>query len=162
VSDCIFTEDLRMIPEQSTFTCTVHWHGNNSDYDNFLRVHRIAFPLGQEITGGGAHHVQNPEQTNPEELFAASVASCMMMTILAVFSRSKIVIKTYRDDPVALLELVERRYKVTKVTLKPKIVVEGPVDQEKFANLIQKSHANCFITLSVNSEVVVEPEFISE
>jgi organic hydroperoxide reductase OsmC/OhrA len=118
-------------------------------------------PAGLQLKSGGAHMAQDPTQTNPEELFAAAVASCMMMTILAVFSRSKIVVTSYEDHPEALLELVERRYKVTKVTLKPRIVLEGPIDKEKFDNLIQKSHANCFVSLSVKSEVVVEPTFIS-
>ncbi len=151
-----------MIPEQSTFTCAITWHGNNLDYDAFPRVHRITFPTGQELTAGAAHKVQHPQQTNPEELFAASVATCMMQTILAVFSRARIAIKAYSDEPEALLELVERRYKVTKVTLRPRILVEGPVDAEKFALLVQKAHANCFITLSVNSDVVVIPEYLSE
>ena len=81
-----------MIPEQSTFTCAIYWHGDNEDYDTFPRTHRIAFRRGQELTVGAAHNLQHPQQTDPEELFAASVATCMMQTILAVFSRSKIAI----------------------------------------------------------------------
>jgi organic hydroperoxide reductase OsmC/OhrA len=150
-----------MIPDQSTFTCMLQWHGDNENYETFLRTHRITFPEGQELTGGAAHNLQHPQQTNPEELFAASVATCMMQTILAVFSRAKVLVTAYSDEPEALLELVERRYKVTKVTLRPRILVQGPVDAEKFTTLIAKAHANCFITLSVQSDVIVLPEFIS-
>lgn len=148
------------IPEHSTFTCAIRWRGDNRDYDTFARQHDIVFPGGLEAIGGGAHRTEVTGQTNPEELFAASVATCMMMTILAVFSRSKIVITAYEDTPEASLDLVERRYRITRVTLRPRITVEGDIDPAKFENLISKSHANCFISLSVNSEVIVEPTFI--
>lgn len=152
-----------MLPEKSTFTCKLRWLGSRTDdYDTFERRHEITLPKGQAMISGGAHLIQDETQTNPEELFAASVASCMMMTILAVFSRSKIPVLAYEDEPEALLELTERRYKITKVTLKPRITIAGQHDREKLETLIQKSHANCFITLSVKSEVVVEPVFITQ
>jgi peroxiredoxin-like protein len=151
-----------MLPEKSVFTCKIRWLGSdNQDYDTFDRRHQIALPRGQEVLAGGAHEVQDAAQTNPEELFAASVASCMMMTILAVFSRSKIPVLAYEDEPEALLELVERRFRVTKVTLRPRITLAGQQDREKLDNLISKAHANCFISLSVKSEVVVEPAFVT-
>jgi organic hydroperoxide reductase OsmC/OhrA len=151
-----------MNTEPSSFGCELHWQGNNADYDTFPRVHELVFPHGQRVKAGGAHQIQDPEQTNPEELFAAAVASCMMMTILAVFSKSRIPVTAYDDKPEALLEFVERRFKVTRVTLRPRIVVGAEIDREKFDNLIQKAHANCFISLSVKSEVVVEPTFVQE
>lgn len=148
------------IPEHSIFTCAIRWRGDNRDYDTFARRHDITFPAGLEAIGGGAHKIEAPRQTNPEELFAASVATCMMMTILAVFSRSKIAITAYEDTPEASLDLVERRFRVTRVTLRPRITVDGDIDPAKFENLISKSHANCFISLSVSSEVIVEPTFV--
>lgn len=150
-----------MMPEISTFRCALDWKGDNRDYDTFSRLHEVALPGGAKLTVGGAHKIENPAQTNPEELFAASVATCMMMTILAVFSRSRITVLEYHDAPEATLALVERRYRVTKVLLRPRITLEGSHDAEKLNTLIQKSHANCFITLSVTSQVVVEPTFVT-
>jgi organic hydroperoxide reductase OsmC/OhrA len=150
-----------MIPEKSYYTCAISWQGNNEDYESFSRIHEIRFPKGQSVELGSALDSQKQDQTNPEELFAAAVGSCMMQTILAVFSRSKIVVTSYEDHPEALLELVERRYKVTRVTLRPKMAIQGEsVDREKLDNLMQKAHANCFIGLSVKSDVVIEPEFV--
>ncbi|MBU0508616.1 OsmC family protein [bacterium] len=150
-----------MLPETSTFRCTLHWKGNNREYDSFPRVHRVGFPGGVKLVVGGAHLIQDPVQTNPEELFAASVATCMMMTILAVFSKSRIEVLEYEDTPEATLQLVDRRFRVTKVLLRPRIAIEGTHEADKLEKLIQKSHANCFITLSVTSEVVVEPTFVA-
>lgn len=149
-----------MIPEHSAFKCSISWTGNVDDYDTFTRVHSIGFPNGQTLIGGAAHNTQDQRQTNPEELFAASVGTCMMMTILAVCSKSRVRITKYQDEPEALLELVERRYKVTKVTLKPVITIDGEIDRAKMDNLVQKAHSNCFITLSVNSQVEVVPTYV--
>ena len=134
--------------------------GNNEDYDSFDRRHRVHFEQGQELLVGAAHKIQDPSQTNPEELLAASVGCCMMMTILAVFNRAKVPVLAYEDSPEALMEFVERRTRVTKVTLRPRITLAGQHEREKLDNLISKSHANCTITLSVKSEVVVEPTYI--
>jgi organic hydroperoxide reductase OsmC/OhrA len=151
-----------MLPEKSAFTCKIRWLGSdNQDYDTFDRRHRIVLPRGQELLVGAAHKVQDAAQTNPEELLAASVGCCMMITILAVFSRSKIPVLAYEDEPEALMEFVERRSRVTKVTLRPHITLEEMQDREKLDNLISKAHANCTITLSVKSEVVVEPVFVT-
>jgi organic hydroperoxide reductase OsmC/OhrA len=150
-----------MLPEKSVFTSRIRWLGSsNQDYDTFDRRHRVALPRGQELVVGAAHKVQDASQTNPEELFSASVGGCMMMTILAVFSRSRIPILAYEDEPEALMEFVERRTRITRVTLRPRITLSEQHDREKLDNLIAKAHANCTITLSVKSEVAVEPKFI--
>ena len=94
-----------MNTDPSTFSCELRWQGDNADYDNFPRVHQITFPRGQTVKSGGAHLTQDVAQTNPEELLAAAVGSCMMMTILAVFNRSKHRPCHYEDKPEALLEL---------------------------------------------------------
>jgi organic hydroperoxide reductase OsmC/OhrA len=147
--------------ESSLHVCEIHWRGDNGDYDHFSRLHEVAFPGGQRVQSGAASKVQATAQTNPEELLAAAVGSCMMMTILAVFSKSKITVTSYADKTEALLEFAERRFRVTRVTLRPRIGIRGEIETEKLLNLIQKAHANCFITLSVKAEVVVEPTFVS-
>jgi organic hydroperoxide reductase OsmC/OhrA len=144
------------------FTCRIRWLGSdNQDYDTFDRRHRISLLRGQEMIVGGAHQIQDSAQTNPEELLAASVGCCMMMTILAVFCRSKIPILAYEDEPEALMEFVERRNRITRVMLRPRITLTGRHDREKLDSLISKAHANCIITLSVKSEVVVEPVYVA-
>jgi organic hydroperoxide reductase OsmC/OhrA len=150
-----------MLPETSSYFCTIHWQGDNvRDYDQFARLHEITWPGGQTLVSGAAHLIQNPRQTNPEELFASAVGSCMMATILAVFSKAQIPVTAYEDRVEAVLEFVERRFRVTKVFLRPQITLQGNFAEDKLKSLIEKSHANCFISLSVKSNVIVEPTFI--
>ena len=127
-----------MNTEPSTFTAQIHWQGDNRDYETFLRVMDVTLPGGAKFKTGGAHKIQDPSQTNPEELFAASVGTCMMMTILAVFSKAQIVVTSYEDSPEALLEFMDRRFRVTKVTLRPRIRLAPRVDEEKLKNLVEK------------------------
>jgi organic hydroperoxide reductase OsmC/OhrA len=150
-----------MLPEKSLFSCKIRWlGGDNQDYDTFDRRHRVTLPRRQELVVGAAHKVQDSLQTNPEELLAASVGCCMMVTVLAVFSKSRVPVLAYEDEPKALMEFIERRTRITRVTLRPRITIAGQHDREKLNNLISKAHANCTITLSVKSEVVVEPAFV--
>ncbi|HEY3294109.1 MAG TPA: OsmC family protein [bacterium] len=150
-----------MNTDPSLHVCELHWQGNTADFESFSRLNEVVFPGGQKLRTGPAHSMQDPAQTNPEEVFAAAVGTCMLMTILAVFSKSRVTVLSYDDKPEALLEFVERRFRVTRVTLRPRMVIDGPIEREKLENLIQKSHANCFITLSVKAEVIVEPTFVS-
>jgi organic hydroperoxide reductase OsmC/OhrA len=149
-----------MNTEPSLLRCTIDWTGDNREYETFSRVMNVGFPAGVQIRAGGAHKIQDPLQTNPEELFAAAVGACMMMTILAVFSKAQIPVVSYEDQPEALLEFADRRFRVTRVTLRPRIVLKASADEARLKSLIEKSHANCIITLSVKSEVVVEPTFV--
>ena len=141
--------------------CEVKWQGNTLEYDHFSYVHQIIFPGGQSVLGN--IHKQEPGalNTNPEELFAAAVGTCMMMTMLAVCSKSKINVVAYHDHPEATLEFVERRFRVTKVTLRPQITIDGQIEPERLKSLFEKAHANCFVSLSIKSKVVIEPSYLS-
>ena len=143
------------------FVCTIEWAGNTQDYDSFPRVHTVSFPRGQKIKGSAAGHVQDPVVTNPEELLAAALGTCLMLTFLAVCSREKINVLSYVDHPEATVELIERRLRVTKIVLKPLVIIDGAVERERLDVAMQKAHGNCIVSLSVKSEVLIEPTFQS-
>jgi organic hydroperoxide reductase OsmC/OhrA len=143
------------------FTCTLEWAGNTIDYDNFPRTHEVTFPRGQRLMGSSAGQVQNPVVTNPEELLAAALGTCLMLTFLAVCSRGKINVVSYVDHPEATVELVERRFRVTKIVLRPEVTVEGEVLTQRLQTAIEKAHGNCIVSLSTRSEVLIQPVFRS-
>lgn len=144
---------------ENPFTCTIAWSGNTIDYDNFPRTHEVTFPRGQRLLGSAAGHAQNPVVTNPEELLAAALGTCLMLTFLAVCSRAKINVFSYTDHPEATVELVERRFRVTKILLKPEVTVEGQVPADQLRTAIEKAHGNCIVSLSTKSEVIIQPTF---
>lgn len=147
---------------QYTFTCTLHWSGNVADYDTFSRRHDIQFPGGKELPSSTFLQGAGTDATNPEELLAAAQSSCMMLTFLAVCSKSKVNILRYDDKAEALLERVDGKFRVTKITLRPQVVVAGAVEREKLNLLFEKAHANCYIGNSIRADVLIDPTYLNE
>ena len=143
------------------FVCTIEWAGNTQDYDSFPRTHTVSFPRGQQIKGSSAGQRLDPVVTNPEELLAAALGTCLMLTFLAVCSKGKMNVLSYVDHPAATVELVDRRLRVTRILLRPEVTLEGDMDRERLDVAMQKAHGNCIISLSVKSEVLIEPVFHS-
>ena len=149
-------------PYAHPFSCTIEWSGNTIDYESFPRTHEVTFPRGQRLRGSSAGQVASPAVTNPEELLAAALGTCIMLTFLAVCSKAKMNVVTYRDRPEATVELVERRMRVTRIVLRPEVTVEGQVEPERMKTAMEKAHGNCIISLSTKSEVLIEPIFRSK
>jgi organic hydroperoxide reductase OsmC/OhrA len=145
----------------SPFTCRIEWSGNTQDYDTFPRTHTVSFPRGQQIRGSSAGQALDPVVTNPQELLAAALGTCLMLTFLAVCSKGRINVLSYVDQPTATVELIEHRNRVTRITLRPRVTIDGPADHERLEVAMQKAHGNCIVSLSVKSEVTIEPMFLS-
>lgn len=128
------------------------------DYETYNRNHAVTFGGNQRLKTSSAPDFKGDANlTNPEELLAASVSTCHMLTFLAVASKSKITINSYKDHATAILEKnSEGKMAVTKIFLKPKIEFgENAPDAAKLKSLHDKAHHNCMIANSVKCEVVV-------
>lgn len=146
----------------SEHKATVTWKRTAPDflYETYDRTHTIRYE-------GGIHHdasaakefMGKAELANPEELFAGALASCHMLTFLAVASKSRLIVDSYTDTPIAYLEKnATGKLAVTKTVLHPRVVFakESPVTHEKLVELHDKAHRNCFIANSVSGEVITE------
>src|SRR5579885_1653919 len=129
------------------------------DYETYDRSHEIIFEGGQKVGGSAAVEYKGKKEfTNPEELLAASLASCHMLTFLAIAAKSRYVVDSYQDDAVAVLEKnAEGQVVVTTVTLHPKVTFSGEhrPDAAKLQELHEKSNRHCMIENSIKSRVVV-------
>jgi organic hydroperoxide reductase OsmC/OhrA len=140
---------------------TIEWHRGDVDftYEAYSRDHGWIFPGGIEIAASAAPAFKgSPDRVDPEEAFVAAIASCHMLTFLALAARKGIVIDRYHDRAVGLLEKNdEGRLAVTKVTLRPEIDFGGKSpDEPALAQLHQQSHHGCFIANSVRTTITVE------
>jgi len=148
----------------SDYKATVNWKRETPDfnYDTFDRTHRIDFAGGIQCQASSAPEFQGKANlVNPEELLASALASCHMLTFLAVASKSRINVKSYTDQAVATLDKNgEGKMCVTKITLHPKVVFDTaePVSVEKINELHAKAHKHCFIANSIAAKVVIEPQ----
>ncbi|MCO5165682.1 MAG: OsmC family protein [Planctomycetes bacterium] len=139
----------------------VAWRRATPDfaYDTYDRTHEVRFPGGQALQGSAAPDYKgDPAKANPEEMLAAALASCHMLTFLAIAARSRLVVDAYEDEAEATLgKDADGKPAVTKVVLRPRVTFAGEAPSaEKVRDLHRKAHDNCFVGRSVRCEVVVE------
>jgi len=144
-----------------SFRVNIKWNLSSSDfqYEHYNRQHLITFSGEQVLNNSAAPSYNgNADMSNPEELLGSAIASCHMLTFLAVASKSGFIVSSYEDDAVAILEKNENnQIVVTKVVLHPEIKFSGEKvpDTEKLKSLHDKAHKNCFIANSVKCQVEV-------
>jgi organic hydroperoxide reductase OsmC/OhrA len=129
--------------------------------EEYNRAHTVRFKDGSLAVAGDTipAYYGRGAGADPEELYAAAMAACHMLTFLAVAARRGIVVDAYADAPVAFLERDDTgKTWVTRVVLKPRVVFAGEVAPETLAQLHERAHRGCFLANSVKTEISVEPQ----
>jgi organic hydroperoxide reductase OsmC/OhrA len=139
---------------------SIAWRRTTPDftYDGYDRTHTARFAGGQTLQVSAAPDYKgDATHANPEELLATSLASCHMLTFLAVAAKSRLVVDAYEDEAVATLEKnAEGKMAVTKVALRPRVTFAGEAPTaERLRELHEKAHRNCMIANSVKCDVTV-------
>jgi peroxiredoxin-like protein len=142
----------------SSFKINVKWQ-NAFSRESYVRDHTIKFSGDQILNNSAAKDYSgNENMANPEELLASALASCHMLTFLAICSKSGFIVESYQDEAVAILDKnAEGKIAVTKITLHPVIKFSGDKipDNEKLKSLHDKAHHNCFIANSIKCDFEV-------
>ncbi|MGJ7538241.1 MULTISPECIES: OsmC family protein [unclassified Variovorax] len=100
----------------------------------------------------------DPVCADPEQMLVSAVASCHMLTFLAIAEFQKYRVETYQDHAVGYLEKVEGvGMAITHIDLSPKITFSGDKtpDAVALARLHAGAHKNCFIGNSITAKVSV-------
>ena len=140
-------------------TAEIHWTAKpHSDQpDTFSRDHTVRLENGHELLNSSAPaYFGNPAAANPETLLLAALASCHMLTFLAIVSKRGFSVAEYSDRAVgALGKNAEGRMAITHCTLHPQITFSG--DNQPSAEELQRfhdsAHRNCFIANSLSCTV---------
>jgi len=149
-----------------THTATVRWSASpGEDYakGQYSRAHEWRFDGGAVVRASASPHIvpapwSDAGGVDPEEAFVASLASCHMLFFLDFARRAGMVVASYEDEAEGVMEKgPDGRVRITKVTLRPRIVFDDEPDAATLDDLHHKAHEACFIANSVTSEVVVEP-----
>lgn len=126
----------------------------------YNRGHVWDFGHGNLVNASAAAaYLGDPERVDPEQAFVAAIASCHMLTFLAMASQQGFVIDKYEDSAMGLLEKnTAGNMAITVVTLSPKITFGGTnqPDGVMLDELHHKAHKFCFIANSVNCEIKVQ------
>jgi len=150
----------------ATHTATVRWAASpGEDYakGQYSRAHEWRFDGGAVVRASASPHIvpapwSDAGGVDPEEAFVASLSSCHMLFFLDFARRAGMVVASYEDEAEGVMEKgPDGRVRITKVTLRPRIVFDDEPDAATLDDLHHKAHEACFIANSVTSEVVVEP-----
>lgn len=136
----------------------IHWRRESDgfSYPEYNRDHEWRFPGGIRISASAAPvYLGNAAHVDPEQAFVASVASCHMLTFLAICARKGIVVASYSDQAVGYLEKnAAGKLAITHVELSPEIVFDGPApDEAALRRLHEQAHGQCFIANSIRTGV---------
>jgi peroxiredoxin-like protein len=94
---------------------------------------------------------------SPEHLLVAAVNSCLMTTFLAIAENSKLNFEGFTSGASGKLEMVDGKYMISEITLKPVLSIGNEEDREKANRILTKSEAACLISNSVKSKILFEP-----
>jgi organic hydroperoxide reductase OsmC/OhrA len=139
--------------------CT--WRGSTGDgYESYDRAHTATVPpAGAALTMSSDPAFRgDPSLLNPEQLMVLAASSCQLLSFLAVAARARLDVLEYADDAEAVMDEDEPPARVTRITLRPRIVLaEGPT-RERVEHLVEVAHRECYIANSLRSEIAIEPE----
>jgi organic hydroperoxide reductase OsmC/OhrA len=147
------------------YRAAVRWSRDGADFigNRYSRAHTWSFDGGIEVAASASPLVvplplSCAEAIDPEEAFVAAIASCHMLTFLAIAGKKRFVVDRYEDRAVGIMTKNENgKLFVSRVTLEPAIDFSGerrpgPAD---IADLHHLAHRECFIANSVLTEIVV-------
>jgi organic hydroperoxide reductase OsmC/OhrA len=141
----------------------ISWKRTTEDfaYENYSRDHEWRFESGSSIAASAAPEFSgNPKRVDPEEALVASLSSCHMLTFLALAARKRLVVDSYLDDAVGIMEKNEDgKLAITRVELRPRVEFGEPVPSgDVIERMHHKAHDHCFIANSVKTQVSVKSE----
>jgi len=144
----------------SEHVADISWSRGSSGfgYEQYSRDHTWRFDGGVELVASASPLFRgNPKAVDPEEALVAAVSSCHMLTFLAIASRKGLIVDSYRDQAVGVMEKNEQgTLAITLVTLRPAIEFSGAAPSlEILEGMHDAAHKACFIANSVNARIEV-------
>jgi len=143
-----------------TYESQLSWRGATSvGYESYERTHHVVVPPAESelvLSSDPAFH-GDATLLNPEQLLLASASSCQLLGFLALAARSRIDVLAYHDAADAVMPEEQTAMRITRITLKPHIVVDAGTDLDRVRRLVGRAHDGCFIANTLNAEIVIEP-----
>ena len=145
------------------YTASLAWTGASAGptatYQSYSRAWRMEF-AGKPSLDGSADPTFRGDPTlhNPEELLLAALASCHMLSYLALCSLKKIEVMSYSDKPEGTMKrLADGRTAFVSVKLYPQVTIADAAKLDAAIALHHDAHTECYIANSVNFPVENTP-----
>ncbi|TYQ00052.1 peroxiredoxin-like protein [Tenacibaculum adriaticum] len=137
--------------EEHFYQVKVNWKENrNGILSSEVLDEKITIATPPEFPKGEANI------WSPEHYFVAAINGCLLTTFLAVAENFKLDFVDFESDAEGKLEVVDRKYVISEVVLKPVIIIKKEEDRELAQKVIEKSEKACLISNSVKSNIKME------
>jgi organic hydroperoxide reductase OsmC/OhrA len=138
----------------------VRWSGSTGlGYEDYDRVHEATAPPAEQtvrLTTG--ERLGDPRVLDPEQLLVMAASSCQLLSFLHVAAKARLDVVEYEDEADGVMPDDDMPLRVTRITLRPRIVVNGDVDEDRVRWLADLAHQHCYVANSLRTEVVLEPQ----
>jgi len=111
------------------------------------------------VVGSPPEFKGEPGVWAPEELLISALNTCMMLTFLTLAQAQGLTPAGYESEAEGLLQNVEGKFRITEVTVRPRVIVNNDVELEAARKTMEGVEAHCFIANSINARVTLTPEF---
>lgn len=141
----------------------IHWQRSPhpDDGTTYSRNHVASLNGAQAVNVSAAvNYKGDPACADPEQLLVSALASCHMLTFLAIAELQGYQVERYEDRAVGHLEKVEGvGMSLARIELSPQVGFGGDKvpDAAALARLHAGAHRNCFIAHSITAKVSVVP-----
>ena len=137
------------------FKNTVKWDGGEKATLGSKNNDEIKVSMPPEFKGPEGYW-------SPEELFLASINSCILTTFLYFAKKLSVSFLTYESSIEGTVDLKGGKLLFTTITVRPIIRVSDKTQEQKIAEVMEKSKKYCLISSSVATEIQVIPEIRTE
>jgi organic hydroperoxide reductase OsmC/OhrA len=136
-----------------------HWTGDTGlGWESYDRAHTAkAPPAAPELTVTTGESKGDQSQLNPEQLVVIAASSCQLLWFLHVASKARVDVVKYEDDATGEMPEDDPPLRLTRIVLKPRIVVRPGPSEERVRHLVELAHRECYIANSLKTEVLLEP-----
>jgi organic hydroperoxide reductase OsmC/OhrA len=145
------------------YTVTCRWNGSTAQgYEAYGRAHDMAAPPGKaalKLTSDPAFR-GDPALLNPEQLLVMAASSCQLLSFLAVAARKRMDVVEYEDHAEGFMPEDDKPIRITRIVLRPRIVVKGAADEAAVRKAVEIGHEQCFIANSLKTDVRIEPKIV--
>jgi organic hydroperoxide reductase OsmC/OhrA len=151
------------IKPEHHYSATLTWTGASAGptrtYQGYSREWRMVFEGKAPMHGSADPTFRgDPKLHNPEELLLAALASCHMLSYLALCSLKGIPVTSYIDRAEGTMKRgADGKTRFTSVTLHPMVTLADGGKLDQAIALHHAAHDECYIANSVNFPVETAP-----
>ena len=145
----------------SDLSISLEWNLQEDELkpDVFSKNHKIEINDNFFNAGSAPEYGGRENEINPEQSLAAAISSCHMMTFLALASKMRWPVKSYKDKAHAFLgKNTKGKMCVNKIELNPQIIFDKDfsVSKEDMDKMQDRSHRYCFLATSLYDDAEIK------